>query len=144
MATFDQYRNDVDLLRADLALSEVFRPFIEKSEIEIITITYPDGTAAQAQAVKVSAMQNVLNKFLAGFGAANRALWDAICSHKGFDWCNKRNDNDVIRKLYKFLTGPAGKAFAIGLSAADLGILSGLLGLTPEALDAYCKCPKKP
>lgn len=157
MAVIDDYARDIQRVLIDAAQDEVFRNFIEATDLEPVVIDLGDGTQAQAQALKRSSVREVLQRLMAAAMQAGVDLKQWICSADEFDLCRKLANSfpgAVMRELHDFLRRRWTQATTVALGAIAafaqiaavltagkfLAILAAIGFVNREFLE-LCNCP---
>lgn len=120
MAVIDDYARDIQRVLIDAAQDEVFRNFIDATDLESVVIDLGDGTQAQAQALKRSSVREVLQRLMAAAARAGVDLKHWICSADEFDLCRKLANSfpgAVMRELHDFLRRRWTPATTVALGA---------------------------
>lgn len=157
MALIDDYARDPEQVLIDIVLDPVFRNFIDPSEIELVAVDLGDGTQTQAQALKRSAVTQVLQRMLAAAKQAQVDVRHWICSPDEFNFCRKLDTTlpgVMMRELHAFLrsrwtqattTALGGfAAFSQLVTAVALGKFLAILaavGFVNDAFVELCDCP---
>ena len=105
MAPIDDYVNDPDQALIDAITDPNIREYIEPQEIVTLTISMPDGTQAQIQALSRASIKAVLGRILQKGRAAQVRIRDLICSPDEFNLCEKLQTptGELLRQLDSFL-----------------------------------------
>ena len=79
--------------------------FIDTSEIELVIVDLGGGVQGQAQALKKSAVKDVVERIIQKAKVSGADLNHWICSKSEFDLCAKLNTppGDLMRQLHRFL-----------------------------------------
>jgi hypothetical protein len=157
MALIDDYARDPQRALIDIVQDPVFRNFIDPSEIELVAVDLGDGTQTQAQALKRSAVSQVLRRLFDTAKQAQVDLRQWICSPDEFNFCGKLNNslpgvmmkelNDFLRNRWTQATTVSLGAFAAFsqlVAAVTLGKFLAVLaavGFVNNAFVELCNCP---
>jgi len=120
MAAIDDYARDIQRALIDAAQDEVFRNFIDPTDLETVVVDLGDGTQMQAQALKRSSVRQVLQRLIAAAMQAGVDLKHWICSPDEFDLCRKLANSfpgAVMRELHDFLRSKWTQATTVSLGA---------------------------
>lgn len=151
------YERNLDRVLIDAAAEPALRRFIDASEYETITVDLGDGRQAQVQALKRSAVHDVVERIVSEAAQVGVDLKNWICSPEEgeFDLCSKLDTRvgERMRQLNAFLNRKwlEGGLHAVGLvtlfTAPALGTVLTIfsaLGFVNGVFVELCECPERP
>ncbi|HEY0879850.1 MAG TPA: hypothetical protein VGE10_15485 [Zeimonas sp.] len=157
MAAIDDYARDIQRALIDAAQDEVFRNFIDPTDIETVVVDLGDGTQMQAQALKRSSVREVLRRLIAAAMQAGVDLKQWICSPDEFNLCRKLANSfpgAVMRELHDFLRSRWTQATTVALgglaafaqiaavlTAGKFLAILAAIGFVNKEFVELCDCP---
>ena len=155
MATIEEYAQNPDRALIDALTEPGLRQYIQAADIEVLTVTMPNGSQAQVQALSPKSVATVLQRILTKARANGVRLEPWICSPNEFDLCAKLKlpAGQRMRELDTFLgnkwtQGGLNAAGVVTLFAVPGGQVAGaaltifgVLGWINNFFVTLCKCP---
>lgn len=156
MPSVDDYEHDPTRVLIDAVADPIFRSEMEPEDIEIITVTWADGTQGQVQALSRGAVPRVIGRIIRRCQHKGADLKDWTCSKDEFDLCGKLANTPpgkIMRLLHDFLEKKWVQSgfflvdvFTFG-AATPVGIfllIFGGLCLVDDYIVDLCHCPGIP
>jgi hypothetical protein len=153
MPSIDDYEHDPAQVLIDAAADPIFRSEMDPEDIEIITVTWADGTQGQVQALSRGAVRRVIERVIKRCQKKGADLKHWTCSKDEFDLCGKLANTPpgkIMRLLHDFLEkkwvqgGFVLVDFFTLSSAPPVGVFLAIFGglcFVDGCIVDLCECP---
>jgi hypothetical protein len=127
VATIEEYARSPDRALIDVLTEPGLAQYVEDADKELLTVTMPDGTQGQVQALSRRSVATFLRRIVEKAQARGVQLEAWMCSPNEFDLCRKLKlpVGERMRQLDAFL---GKKGTQGGLSAAGIVVLFAVPG----------------